>query len=755
MTDGKVITCKAAVAWKAKVPLSIEDIEVHPPRAGEVRVQILSTGVCHTDAYTLSGIDPEGLFPCILGHEGAGIVESIGEGVKNFNVGDHVIPLYTPQCKECKFCLNKKTNLCQKIRVTQGRGVMPDGTSRFMCKGKELFHFMGCSTFSQYTVVSEISICKINEKAPLDKVCLLGCGIPTGYGAALNTAGVEPGSSCAIWGLGAVGLAVIMGCKTAGATRIIGIDINQEKFKIAKEFGATEFVNPKEITKPIQEYLVELTDGGLDYTFECIGNVLTMRQALESAHKGWGVSVIIGVAGAGQEISTRPFQLVTGRVWKGTAFGGYKSVESVPELVEQYLKGIFKIDEFITHNMNLAEINDAFDLMHKGQSIRSIVHLKRKMEGKIITCRAAVVWVAKEKMEIEDVQVDPPRKDEVRVKMIATGICHSDLSGQAGRILSIQYPIILGHEGAGIVESVGEGVTKFKTGDHVIPIFLPQCKNCVFCKNERTNICAEFSKQLKCLMPDGTLRTKCRGQGLHTFMGYSTFMEYSVIPVVNLAKIDEKAPLDKVCLFSCGITTGYGAAVNTAKVSSGSSCAVWGLGALGLAAIMGCRNSGASRIIAIDINPSKFDIAKHFGATECINPNDLDIPIKDHLQKITNGGVDYTFEAVGNVDIMKQAFESVIPGCGLCVLIGVAPSNTSMSLFPIDFQLGRTLKGTLFGCYKSVDSVPKLVDEYLKGKIDINGFITHHMSLEKINDAIDLMIQGKSIRTIIDMKEAK
>jgi S-(hydroxymethyl)glutathione dehydrogenase / alcohol dehydrogenase len=336
------------------------------------------------------------LFPSILGHEGAGVVESVGEGVTNFKPGDHVIPLYTPQCKECQFCKNKKTNLCQKIRLTQGRGVMVDNTSRFSCKGKQLFHFMGCSTFSQYTVVAEISICKINEAAPLNKVCLLGCGIPTGYGAALNTANVEEGSVCAIWGLGAVGLAVIMGCKDAGASKIIGVDINADKFKIAKEFGATDCVNPKELKdgKTIQEYLFENFDGGPDYTFECIGNVLTMRQALESAHKGWGVSVIIGVAGAGQEIATRPFQLVTGRVWKGTAFGnkcsannyslnnvfnffagGYKSVESVPKLVDRYLNGTFKIDEFITHNMPLKDINEAFHLMHEGKSIRSIIDL--------------------------------------------------------------------------------------------------------------------------------------------------------------------------------------------------------------------------------------------------------------------------------------------------------------------------------------------------------------------------------------------
>jgi len=374
-TAGKVIQCLAAVAWEANKPLSIETVEVAPPRAGEVRVKILSTGVCHTDAFTLSGSDPEGIFPSILGHEGAGLVESVGEGVTSVKPGDHVIPLYCPQCHECKFCKNPKTNLCQKIRVTQGKGVMPDGTSRFTCKGKPLFHFMGVSSFSQYSVVAEISVCKVNPAAPLDKVCLLGCGISTGYGAALNTAKVEQGSNVAIWGLGAVGLAVAMGCKAAGANRIIGVDVNPDKFVTGKFFGCTEFVNPKDHQKPIQEVLVELTDGGLDYTFECIGNIHTMRAALESCHKGWGVSVIIGVAGAGQEISTRPFQLVTGRTWKGTAFGGWKSRDSVPMLVEKYLKKEIMIDEFVTHILPLQQINEGFELMHSGKSIRSIVNL--------------------------------------------------------------------------------------------------------------------------------------------------------------------------------------------------------------------------------------------------------------------------------------------------------------------------------------------------------------------------------------------
>ena len=373
-TQGKVITCKAAVAWEAKKPLSMETIEVAPPKKGEVRIKIVHTAICHTDAYTLDGCDPEGLFPVVLGHEGAGIVESVGEGVTTVKEGDHVIPLYIPQCGDCKFCAHPRTNLCSKIRTTQGQGMMPDGTSRFTCKGKPLYHFMGTSTFSEYTVCAEISVCKIDPSAPLDKVCLLGCGVTTGYGAALNTAKVTPNSTCAIWGLGAVGLAVIMGCKVAGAKRIIGVDLNSSKFDLAKKFGATECINPKDFPdKPFQQTMVDMTDGGCDFTFECIGNVNTMRQALEACHKGWGESTIIGVAAAGQEISTRPFQLVTGRVWRGSAFGGYKSRESVPKLVNDSMTGKMNLDDFITHNLKFEEINDGFDLLHAGKCIRTVL----------------------------------------------------------------------------------------------------------------------------------------------------------------------------------------------------------------------------------------------------------------------------------------------------------------------------------------------------------------------------------------------
>ena len=364
---------KAAVAWKAGQPLSVEDVDLEEPRQGEVLVKMIATGVCHTDAYTLSGKDPEGLFPVILGHEGGGIVEAIGPGVKSLKKGDHVIPLYTPECGSCKFCLSGKTNLCVKIRSTQGKGLMPDGSSRFSKNGKPIHHYMGCSTFAEYTVLPEIALAKINPNAPLDKVCLLGCGVTTGIGAVLNTARVETGATVAVFGLGGIGLSVIQGARMAGASRIIGVDINDSKWPLAQKFGATDFLNPQKIDRPIQQVIVEMTEWGVDYSFECVGNVSLMRAALECAHRGWGQSIVIGVAGAGQEISTRPFQLVPGRVWKGSAFGGVKGRSELPKYVDDYMQGSIKIDEMITYTMPLEDINKAFDYMHEGKSIRSVI----------------------------------------------------------------------------------------------------------------------------------------------------------------------------------------------------------------------------------------------------------------------------------------------------------------------------------------------------------------------------------------------
>jgi S-(hydroxymethyl)glutathione dehydrogenase/alcohol dehydrogenase len=364
---------RAAVAWEAGKPLEIEEIDVAGPKEGEVLVRNVATGVCHTDAFTLTGEDPEGIFPSILGHEGGAVVEEVGAGVTSVSPGDHVIPLYTPECRECSFCKSGKTNLCQAIRATQGQGLMPDGSSRFSKNGQTIYHYMGTSTFSEYSVMPEISVAKISKEAPLDKVCLLGCGITTGIGAVLNTAKAEPGSTIVVFGLGGIGLSVIQGAVMAQAGRIVAVDINEDKFEMARMLGATDFVNPKNYDQPIQDVIVDLTDGGADYSFECVGNTDLMRSALECCHKGWGESVIIGVAGAGQEISTRPFQLVTGRVWRGTAFGGVRGRTELPGYVDRYMEGKINIDDMVTHTMGLDDINRAFDLMHHGESIRSVV----------------------------------------------------------------------------------------------------------------------------------------------------------------------------------------------------------------------------------------------------------------------------------------------------------------------------------------------------------------------------------------------
>jgi S-(hydroxymethyl)glutathione dehydrogenase/alcohol dehydrogenase len=364
---------RAAVAFEKGKPLEIMEVDLEGPKAGEALVEIKATGVCHTDEFTLSGADPEGLFPAILGHEGAGIVVDVGPGVRSVKKGDHVIPLYTPECRECEYCLSGKTNLCQAIRTTQGKGLMPDGTSRFSVGGTKIHHYMGTSTFSNFTVLPEIAIAKVREDAPFDKICYIGCGVTTGIGAVINTARVEPGSNCIVFGLGGIGLNVIQGLRLIGANMIVGVDVNPARKRWGERFGMTHFVNPKEIGGDLVAHLVDLTRGGADYTFECIGNVDVMRTALEACHKGWGESVIIGVAGAGQEIRTRPFQLVTGRVWRGTAFGGAKGRTDVPKIVDWYMSGRIEIDPMITHTMPLADINRAFDLMHKGESIRSVV----------------------------------------------------------------------------------------------------------------------------------------------------------------------------------------------------------------------------------------------------------------------------------------------------------------------------------------------------------------------------------------------
>jgi S-(hydroxymethyl)glutathione dehydrogenase/alcohol dehydrogenase len=364
---------RAAVAHKAGEPLALETVDLEAPRAGEVLVEIMATGICHTDEFTRSGADPEGLFPAILGHEGAGVVREVGAGVSSLRPGDHVIPLYTPECRQCKSCLSRKTNLCTAIRATQGKGMMPDGTSRFSLDGRPIHHYMGCSTFANFTVLPEIAVAKIREDAPFDKVCYIGCGVTTGIGAVINTAKVEAGANVVVFGLGGIGLNVVQGARMVGANMIVGVDVNPAREALARKFGLTHFVNPNDVQEDLVAYLVSLTGGGADFSFECVGNVKLMRQALECCHRGWGVSVIIGVAGSGQEIATRPFQLVTGRVWKGTAFGGARGRTDVPKIVDWYMDGRINIDDLITHVLPLERINDGFDLMHAGTSIRAVV----------------------------------------------------------------------------------------------------------------------------------------------------------------------------------------------------------------------------------------------------------------------------------------------------------------------------------------------------------------------------------------------
>jgi S-(hydroxymethyl)glutathione dehydrogenase/alcohol dehydrogenase len=373
LLEGSRMKTRAAVAFEAKKPLEIIELDLEGPKAGEVLVEIMATGICHTDAYTLDGFDSEGLFPSILGHEGAGIVRDVGAGVTSLKPGDHVIPLYTPECRQCKSCLSQKTNLCTAIRATQGKGVMPDGTSRFSYKGQTIYHYMGCSTFSNFTVLPEIALAKIRNDAPFDKACYIGCGVTTGVGAVVKTAKVEPGANCIVFGLGGIGLNVIQGLKMAGADKIVGVDINPAKKEWGERFGMTHFVNPTNVTTDLVQYLVALTDGGADYTFDCTGNVQVMRTALETCHRGWGASIVIGVAESGKEIATRPFQLVTGRVWKGSAFGGARGRTDVPKIVDWYMDGKIEIDPMITHTLKLEDINTGFDLMHAGESIRSVV----------------------------------------------------------------------------------------------------------------------------------------------------------------------------------------------------------------------------------------------------------------------------------------------------------------------------------------------------------------------------------------------
>ncbi|KAM5191517.1 uncharacterized protein ACMZJ9_022920 [Mantella aurantiaca] len=810
-TIAKVIKCKAAVAWAPNQPLAIKEIEVQPPKENEVRIKMVSTGICRTDDHAIHG-DFAGLnFPVILGHEGAGIIESVGKGVTGLNPGDKVVPLCLPQCGKCSSCLNPQSNFCFKSHFYESQNVMPDKTSRFSCKGKVVYHFLWTSTFSEYIVIPADAVAKIDDEAPMERACLFGCGFPTGYGAAVNTAKVQSGTTCAVFGLGGIGLSAIIGCKVSGASKIIAIDINSSKFEKAKLFGATDCINPNDYNKPIQEVIMEMTGHGVHYSFECIGNTDVMKAALECTHSGYGTSVVVGEAPPNTKITFDPLLLLTGRTWKGSLIGGFKSMDSIPQLVSDYMSGMIDVDGLVTHTLPFTQINEGFQLLRSGKSAECaegqitgctgtgrtalsqsvqccpatrpppcplrmysernpkvmMLELTRQPEnvqqdfsgdnihtmstaGKVIKCKAAVAWAPNQPLAIEEIEVQPPKAQEVRIKMVSTGICRTDDHALRGHMGGVNFPVILGHEGAGIIESVGKGVTGLKPGDKVIPLCLPQCGKCSSCLNPQSNYCfkSHFTEPQTALL-DKTSRFSCKGKVVDHFVWTSTFSEYIVMPAGAVAKIDDRVLMEKACLFGCCFPTGYGAAVNSAKVKPGTTCAVFGLGAIGLSVIIGCKVSGASRIIAIDLNSSKFEKAKLFGATDCINPKDYSKPIQEVVKEMTGDGVHYSFECVGNTDVMIAALECTHQGYGTSVVVGVASEGSTITFDPLLLLTGRVWKGSVYGGYKSMDSVPKLVSDYVAGKFNLHGLVTHTLPFTQINEGFQLLRDGKSIRTVL------
>ncbi|KAF9678990.1 hypothetical protein SADUNF_Sadunf07G0093600 [Salix dunnii] len=756
-TAGQVISCKAAVAWEAGKPLVIEEVEVAPPQAMEVRLKILFTSLCHTDVYFWEAKGQTPMFPRIFGHEAGGIVESVGEGVTDLEPGDHVLPVFTGECKECRHCKSEESNMCDLLRINTDRGVMlNDGKSRFSVRGQPIYHFVGTSTFSEYTVVHSGCVAKINPAAPLDKVCVLSCGISTGLGATLNVAKPKKGSSVAIFGLGAVGLAAAEGARIAGASRIIGVDLNSNRFEEAKKFGVTEFVNPKDYNKPVQEVIAEMTDGGVDRSVECTGSINAMISAFECVHDGWGVAVLVGVPNRDDSFKTHPMNFLNEKTLKGTFFGNYKPRSDLPSVVEKYMNKELELEKFITHEVPFSEINKAFEYMLSGAGLRqpclvttqeteqsnqrsfrkgAKVRLRQKQKkmsstaGQVISCKAAVAWEAGKPLVIEEVEVAPPQAMEVRLKILFTSLCHTDVYFWEAK-------------------SVGEGVTDLKPGDHVLPVFTGECKECRHCKSEESNMCdlLRINTDRGVMLNDGKSRFSVRGQPIYHFVGTSTFSEYTVVHVGCVAKINPAAPLDKVCVLSCGISTGLGATLNVAKPKKGSSVAIFGLGAVGLAAAEGARIAGASRIIGVDLNSNRFEEAKKFGVTEFVNPKDYNKPVQEVIAEMTGGGVDRSVECTGSINAMISAFECVHDGWGVAVLVGVPNKDDSFKTHPMNVLNEKTLKGTFFGNYKPRSDLPSVVEKYMNKELELEKFITHEVPFSEINKAFEYMLSGAGLR---------
>ncbi|KAG8518364.1 Alcohol dehydrogenase E chain, partial [Galemys pyrenaicus] len=785
----QAIKCKAAVLWELNQPFSIEEVEVAPPRAHEVRIKMVAAGICRSDDHAVNGSFAIPL-PVILGHEAAGVVESIGEGVTSVKPGDKVIPLFVPQCGKCVVCEHPEGNFCIKNDLTTRRGTMQDQTGRFSCRGKPIHHFLGTSTFSQYTVVDENAVARVDAAAPLDKVCLIGCGFSTGYGSAVKVAKVTRGSTCVVFGLGGVGLSVVMGCKAAGAARIIGVDINKDKFARAREVGATECMSPQDSQRPVYEVLQEMTGGGADFAFEVIGRLDTIMSAVLCSHQAFGVSVIVGVAPGSKSLSLNPGLLLSGRTLKGGLFGGLKSRDSVPRLVAEFMAKKFTLDPLITHVLPFEKINEGFDLLRAGKRRRASSPVRQT-----ITCRAAVAWAADAPLTMEDVQVEPPKAGEVRIKMVSSSICGTDDHAVRGW-LPMTFPFIPGHEGAGVVESVGAAVHSVRPGDKVLTLIIPQCRECSSCLHPRGNFCLKQESvsvtpppslsllALPCaakspplslcpppaalprlatrdsvlpstgLMLDGTSRFSCKGKQLHHSFRASTFTEYTVLPEIAVVRIDAAAPMDKVCIFSCEVPTGFGAAVHSAKVTPGSTCVVFGLGGIGSAIVLGCKASGASRIIGVDINEEKFPRAQALGVTDCLNPRKLQKPVQEVVLEMTGLGVDFAFEAVGLTETMVAAWDSCNLSHGVCCIVGLASPGMQLRLDAATLIAGRTLKGVCLGDYKTRDCVPQLVADFLQCRLDVGALVTHQLPFAQLHQAFELYRAGKTIRCVIRCRAA-
>ncbi|KAG9451430.1 hypothetical protein H6P81_011395 [Aristolochia fimbriata] len=735
-TAGKPIKCKAAVCRGAGQPLVIEEIEVAAPKGYEVRIKIVCTSLCHSDVTFWKMEGPLAFFPRIFGHEAVGIVESVGREVEEVKEGDTVVPVFLAHCQECVDCKSETSNLCSKLKFRANPPGMPrDGSSVFKdSKGEVVHNFLSVSSFTEYTVVDVGHVVKITGEIPPEKACLLGCGVSTGIGAAWKVGKVEKGSSVAVFGLGAVGLAVAQGARLRGASKIIGVDLNPEKFEAGKKLGVTHFVNPGDCgEKPISEVIKEMTDGGADYCFECIGLASVMSDAFTSSRPGWGKTVILGVEMHGAPLNLSTFELLMGKTLMGSLFGGIKPKTDVPLLVQRYLDKELQVDEFITHELGFEDINKAFDLLGR---------------GKTAVCRGPG-----QPLVIEEIEVAAPKRYEVRIKIICTSLCHSDVTFWKIGDSSGFFPRIFGHEATGIVESVGEEVEEMKEGDTVVPVFLGHCRECVDCKSEASNICStlKFKANPPGMPRDGSSVFKdSKGEVVHNFLNVSSFSEYTVVDVGHLVKIPGEIPPEKACLLSCGVSTGLGAAWKVGKVEKGSSVAVFGLGAVGLAVAEGARIRGASKIIGVDLNPEKFEFGKKLGVTHFVNPRDCgEKPIGEVIKEMTDGGADICFECIGLASVMRDAFASSRPGWGKTVILGVEMHGAPLNLSSVELLLGKTLMGSLFGGIKPKTDVPLLVQRYLDKELQVDEFITHEVRFEDINKAFDLLREGKSLRCVI------